>query len=164
MKNIIKATLLCIAFANSLAANSQTLRDQNARVLKPYMTARVISSLEWDLLQFNLLWQGSFVGSVDYLTSYPVIFEPKTMRFRATFTIQDKREVNDPDPFYKIPRAQRLSITQGAIDQLIQQLGQAFPEVNTNRNLVYAEFWFRSTGGGRSVVGKYENGIVALAE
>lgn len=164
MKNIVKAGLLCIAFASSLVANSQTPRDQNARSLKPYMTARVVSSLEWELLQFNLLWQGSFIGSIGYLTSYPVLFDPKTMRFRATFTIQDKREFNDPEPFFKIPRAQRLSITQGAVDQLIEQLGQAFPEVNTNRNLVYVEFWFRSTGGGRSVVGKYENGILSLAE
>ena len=164
MTNILKVTLLCMALATSTVVNAESQRDQNARVLKPYITPRVISVLEWDLLQFNLLWQGSFVGSVNYVTSYPVTFDPKAMRFRATFAIQEKREFNDPEPFFKIPRAQRQSILQGAVDQLTDQLEHVFPEVKNNRNVIYAEFWFRSTGGGKSVVAKYENGVLLLAE
>ncbi|PKO72395.1 MAG: hypothetical protein CVU20_02470 [Betaproteobacteria bacterium HGW-Betaproteobacteria-14] len=125
---------------DSMSAHAQSPRDQNMRALKPYMTSRTISTLEWELLQFNLLWQGSFVGEINHITSYPVIFDPKTMRFRATFAIQEKREYNDPEPFFKLPRARRESILQGAADQLVELLGQSFPEIKNNRSLVYAEF------------------------
>jgi hypothetical protein len=164
MNRIIQTVILCAALAVSTLAHSQSLRDQNARVMKPYMATRVTSTLEWELLQFNLLWQGSLVGAVNYVTSYPVAFDPKTMRFRATFAVQEKREHNDPEPFFKLPRAQRESILKGAVDQLEELLGQSFPEIKSNRGLMYAEFWFRSSGGGRSVVAKYENGSLSLTE
>lgn len=164
MHRTIQTAVLCTALAISTVAHSQTQRDQNARTLKPYMTSRVISTLEWELLQFNLLWQGSYVGAINYVTSYPVVFDPKTMRFRATFAVQEKREYNDPESFFKLPRAQRESILQGPIDQLTELLGQSFPEIKSNRSLVYVEFWFRSSGGGRSVIAKYENGLLSLTE
>jgi hypothetical protein len=160
----IQVAIICAAFATSMHAQAESQRDQNARVLKPYMATRAISTLEWELLQFNLLWQGSFVGSVGYVTSYPVIFDPKTMRFRATFSVQEKREYNDSEPFFKLPRTKRESVLQGAVDQLVELLGPSFPEIKGNPNLVYAEFWFRTPGSGRSVVAKYENGSLSLAE
>lgn len=111
-----------------------------------------------------MLWKGSFVWAVNYVTSYPVVFDPKTIRFRATFNVQEKREYNYTEPFFKLPRAQRESILQGAVDQLAELLGQSFPEIKSNRSLVYAEFWFRTSGGGRSVIAKYENSSLSLAE
>lgn len=164
MHHTIQTVILCIALATSTLAHPQSQRDQNARALKPYMATRVISTLEWELLQFNLLWQGSFVGAVNYVTSYPVLFDPIAMRFRANFFVQEKREHNDPEPFFKLPRAQRESILKGAVDHLEGLLGETFPEVKSNRGLVYAEFWFRSSGGGRSIVAKYENGSLSLTE
>lgn len=164
MHRTIQTAVFCASLAVPVLGHAQSQRDQNARALKPYMATRAISTLEWELLQFNVLWQGAFVGSVNYVTSFPVSFDPKAMRFRATFSIQEKREHNDPEPFFKLPRPQRESILQGAADQLMELLGQSFPEVKSNRSLVYAEFWFRSSGGGRSVVGKYENGSLFLAE
>lgn len=164
MQPIIRFIIFCLAFAVSMNANADSLHSQNARALKPYMAVRVISALEWELLQFNLLWQGSLVGSVNYVTSYPVMFDPKGMRFSATFGIQEKREYNDPEPFFKLPRAKRESLLQGVVDQLVELLEKSFPEIKRNRNLVYAEFWFRSSGGGRSVVAKYENGSLLLAD
>ena len=164
MHRIIQTAILCAALMGSMSAHAQSQRDQNMRALKQYMTTRAISTLEWELLQFNLLWQGSFVGAVNYITSYPVTFDPKTMRFRATFAIQEKREYNDPEPFFKLPRARRESILQGAVDQLVELLAQSFPEIKNNRSLVYAEFWFRSSGGGRSVIAKYESGSLSLTE
>lgn len=98
------------------------------------------------------------------MTSYPVRVDPKTMRFSAIFSVQEKRQYNDPEPFFKLPRAHRESLLQGAVDQLIELLGQAFPEIKSNPNLVYAKFRFRSSGGGRSVIAKYENGSISLAE
>lgn len=164
MNRTIQTVIICAAFAASMLASAQSQRDQNARALKPYMATRAISTLEWELLQFNLLWQGSLVGSDHYVTSYPVSFDPKAMRFRATFAVQEKREFNDPEPFFKLPHAKRESILQGAVDQLEGLLGQSFPEIKSNRSLVYAEFWFRSSGSGRSVIAKYENGSLSLAE
>lgn len=164
MHRIIQTVILCAVLATSTLAHPQSQRDQNARVLKPYMATRVISTLEWELLQFNLVWQGSFVGAVDYVTSYPILFDPKAMRFRATFFVQEKREYNDPEPFFKLPRAKRESILKGAVDQLERLLGETFPEIKSNRGLVYAEFAFRSSGGGQSVVAKYENGSLSLTE
>lgn len=164
MYHTIQIVALCAALAASTLAHAQSQRDQNARSLKPYTATRVISTLEWELLQFNILWQGSFVGAVDYLTSYPVVFDPKNMRFRATFTVQEKREYNDPEPFFKLPRARRESVLQGAVDHLVELLGQSFPEIKSNRSLVYAEFWFRPSGGGRSVIAKYESSSLTLVE
>ena len=164
MHRAIQTAILCAALATSIFAHAESERDQNARTLKPYMTSRVISTLEWELLQINLHWQGSFVGEIGYVTSLPIVFDPKTMRFRTTFTVQEKRDYTDPEPFLKLPRAQRESILQGAVDHLEALLGQSFPEIKNNRSLVYAEFWFRSSGGGRSVIAKYENGSLSLTE
>jgi hypothetical protein len=164
MHRTFQTVAFCAALATSMLTHAQSQRDQNARALKPYMAARTISTLEWELLQFNLLWQGAFVGSDLYVTSYPVMFDPKAMRFRATFRIQEKREYNDPEPFFKLPRAQRESVLQGAVDHLAELLEHSFPEIRSNRGLIYAEFHFRVSGGGRSIVAKYENGSLSLVE
>lgn len=156
--------ILCAGVATSITAVAQSSREQNVRAIKPYLIPRPISILEWELLQFNLLWQGSFVGNVNYLTSFPVMFDQKAMRFRATFSVQDKREHNDPELFFRLPKPQRESIFQGAIDQLIEHLAQSFPEIKSNRGMLYAEFWFRSPSGGRSVVARYENGMLSYSE
>lgn len=163
-KKHLAILLLILYSAFSIAVYAQSQRDNNARTLKPYFSPRVISVLEWELLQFNLLWQGSFDGSVNYVTSYPVLFDVKSMRFRATFAVQEKRDFNDPNIFFKLPRAQRESILQGAIDQLTVLLEQSFPQVKNNPSLLYAEFWFRSSGGGRSVIAKLENGTFSMSE
>jgi hypothetical protein len=164
MHRRIQAAILCAALATSIVAHAQSQRDQNARALKPYMTSRVISTLEWELLQFNLRWQASFIGAVEYVTSHPVVFDPETIRFRTTFRVQEKREYNDSERFFKLPRAQRESILQGAVDYLAELLEQSFPEIKSNRDLVYAEFEFWASGGERSVVAKYANGALSLTE
>jgi len=156
--------ILCTGAVTSITVSAQSSREQNTRAIKPYLNARSISTLEWELLQFNLTWQGMFVGSANYVTSFPVIFDPKAMRFRATFSVQDKREYNDPEPFFRLPKPQRESILQGVVDQLVEFLAQSFPEAKNNRGLVYAEFWFRSPSGGRSVVARYENGMLSYSE
>jgi hypothetical protein len=164
MQRTIRTLVLCAALATSMLTHAQSQRDQNARALKPYMATRAISTLEWELLKFNLFWQSAFVGSDHYVTSSPVMFDPKAVRFRATFRIQEKREYNDPEPFFKLPRAQRESILQGAVDHFAELLEQSFPEIKSNRGLMYAEFQFWTSGGGRSIVAKYENGSLSLAE
>ena len=164
MHRTFQIAIFCAGLGVSIHTHAQSQREHNTRALKPYTATRAISILEWELLQFNLLWQGSLDGTVNYVNSFPVMYDPKAVRFRATFSIQEKREHNDPEPFFKLPRSKRESILQGAVDQLVALLGQRFPEVKSNRGLVYAEFWFHSSGGGRSVVATFKDGVLSLAE
>lgn len=73
--------ILLLAMANATPALAQSFRDKNARILKPYLEVRPITALEWDLLQFNLSWQGAYDGNLSYLTSSPVFFEPQRAGF-----------------------------------------------------------------------------------
>lgn len=136
----------------------------NARALKQYLSPRVISELEWELLQFNLHWQGAFQQGVDYITSYPAFFDRKTMRFGVRFFVHEKRDINDADIFFNLPRAKRESVLRGAVDYFVQLLENSFPEVRGNPDLVYVEFLFRSSGGGSAIVAKYENGLLSLVD
>lgn len=156
--------VFCVSMAATSVAVAQSSRDQNARALKQYLAPRQVTELEWELVQFNLIWQGARVGSADYVTSHPLSFDAKAMRFRATFSIQEKREFNDPEPWFQLPRARRESTIQGAVDHLLDLLAQSFPEVKSRPALVYVEFWFRSKGGGKSVIAKFENGTLSLTE
>ena len=153
--------VLLLAMANATPALAQSVKDQNARILKPYLATRQVSTLEWDLLQFNLIWQGSYDGNLSYLTSTPVLFDSKAMRFRATFHLKEKRDRDDPVAFFSLPKPKRESILQGAVDSLVRLLVSLFPEVENNRSLIYVEFWL---SGGKSVVAKYENGLLSISE
>ena len=159
--------LVVLAFATTVLVLSspsaaQSPREQNARSLKPYMAPKAVSELEWELLQFNLLWIRAYSGNADYVTSLPVWFETKTMRFRATFQLQEKRDPTDPEPWSKMSRTERASILQGPIDQLILMLGQSFPEIKTRPALVYAEIWNTNKLGGRFVAATFEDGKLKL--
>ena len=150
-----------LAFTTPVVFAAQPISEQNAQLIKPYLAPRTISTLEWELLQFNLLWQDSLEGS--YVTSYPVFFDSKTVRFRATFQIRENRVYQDPEPFFSLPKVKRESIIQGAINNLVDRLATNFPEVKTNKQLLYAEFWFMLNGG-HSTVAKYENGVLTFSE
>ena len=64
--------------------------EQNARAMRPYMQPYQVTKLEWELLQFNLLWSGSFSAPGSYFTSYPVLFDQKGMRFRTFLAISEQ--------------------------------------------------------------------------
>jgi hypothetical protein len=139
-------------------------RDQNAALLKPYLEPETISRLEWTLMKFNLSWQGAFVGSADYITSLPVWFDYRNMRFVANFRVSEKRDLRDPEPFFNLPKPRREAIMQKGIAYLEDLLGQWFPEIKKDSNLVYAQFQYWNRGGGSSVVAKYEAGRLSLSE
>ena len=153
--------VLLLVMANATPALAQSVKDQNARALKPYLATRQISTLEWELLQTNLVWQGSYNGNVDYLTSYPVSFDPRAMRFRTTFFLKEKRYRDDPEPFFSLPKPKREAILRGAVDTLVKLLAPPFPEIKSNPSLIYVEFWL---SGSESVVAKYENGLLSFSE
>src|SRR5437016_11448213 len=114
----------------------------NAAVLKHYFTPRPVTRLEWELMDFNVRWQGSFVWSDNYITSFPVTFDPKASRFSTFFGVHEKRYYNDPEPFFQLPRARREAALQSGIEHLKEMLGLYFPELKSNPSLLYVEFKF----------------------
>jgi hypothetical protein len=136
----------------------------NAAVLKKYFEPKSLTRLEWELMEFNTFWQGSFEGSSDYITSNPVLFDFKAMRFVTTFRVSEKRDSSDPEPFFRLPRPRREALLQRGINYLKDLLAQKFPEVNANPSLLSVQFKFHSSGGGSSTVARYENGTLILSE
>jgi hypothetical protein len=159
----VALVLLASLWHQDIAAQTSAA-EKNARVLRPYMQPYQVTKLEWELLQFNLLWSGSYAPPASHLISYPVIFEYRTNRFRSTFFIVENREYQDPEPWSRLSRLKRESNLQGAVNQLLELLGQSFPELKTNPGLLYIEFKFRQSGGGFVNAAKFENGILAVVE
>lgn len=146
------------------AASQASVAERNAKALRAYMQPYQPTKLEWELLQFNLLWAGSYVPPASYLTSYPVIFDYRASRFRGLVGITENREYQDPDSWSRLSRVKRESILQGAVDQLRELLGQSFPEVKTKGELLFIEFKFRQPGGGFVNAAKFENGTLTISE
>lgn len=158
------AFILFLAVALPGVGHAQSLKDeQNAQALRPYLVPQRVTRLDWDLLQFNLLWAGSFSKPDSYLTSYPVLFDPKTLRFRAVFFIAERREYQDPEPWSNLSKLKRESVLRGAVDHLKELLGQPFPEVKTQPTLLLVEFTYRQ-GGGAVEAARFENGVLVVRE
>lgn len=122
-----------------------------------------VTRLEWDLLQFNLLWAGAFSTPNGYLTSYPVLFDPKNSRFRAVFAVAERRDYQDPEPWTTLPKLKREALMRGAVDHLKELLGQSFPEIKTQPTLLLVEFTYRQ-GGGSVEAARFENGVLTVRE
>lgn len=162
--SLVSTVALFLAFTADSAIAQSAEKDRNARSLRAYMQPYQVSKLEWELLQFNLLWSGSFTNPGSYLTSYPVVFDYRTMRFRVFFSISETREYQDPELWSRLIRIKRESILQGGVDQLRDLLGQTFPEVKAKPELLFVEFKFRQSGGGAVNAATFENGTLKLAE
>ena len=141
-------------------------RERNAAILKPYLEPETISRLEWQLMNFNISWQGAFTGpaSSEYITSFPVWFDSRNMRFAARFRVSEKRDYKDPEPFFNLPKSRREAILMEGISALNGLLEQHFPEIKNNAGLLYVDFQFRTRGGGSSILAKYEAGKLSLSE
>jgi hypothetical protein len=161
--NFLAAVIVTIIGCVPAPAFSEANRNANLALMGQYLTPRSITRLEWSLLEFNVAWSGAFVGSTDYITSYPVSFDQKALSFRTNFRVQEQRSYDDLERFFRLPRPRREAILQGGVDHLKEMLSYYFPEVKSNPSLLYVEFIFRS-GGGTSVVAKYENGKLELSE
>jgi hypothetical protein len=137
--------------------------EQNAKALRPYFVPQQITRLDWEILQFNLLWAGSFSTPGSYLTSYPVFFDPKTSRFRAVFAITERRDYQDSETWSSLSKLKRESVLRGAVDHLKELLGQSFPEVKSQPTLLLVEFTYRQ-GGGAVEAARFENGMLVVRE
>ena len=132
--------------------------------MRGYMQPHAVTKLDWELLQFNLLWAGAYAAPASYLNSYPLIFDYKTMRFRTVLNIVERREYQDPDPWSRLSRIKRESVLQGAVDQLRELLTLSFPEVKSKPELLLIEFKYKQSEGSFVNAAKYENGTLFLVE
>ena len=165
MQRFFSTFLSIIATLAAASASAQApSQAENAKALRPYMAPRAVSRLEWDLMQFNMLWAGSFDGSAGYLTSFPVIFDEKRMRFHAVLHISEIREYKDPDPWSGLPRIKKESVLQGAVDHLLAMLEKHFPEVRSRPTLLLIEFKYGLASGGSINAARYDGGRLTLSE
>jgi hypothetical protein len=158
--------VLTFVFAGALPAGGHAQsqkNEQNTQALRPYLMPQKVTRLDWDLVQFNLLWAGSFSNPGSYLTSYPVQFDPKTFRFRAIFSVAERREYQDPEPWSSLSKLKRESVLRGALDHLKELLGKSFPEVKSKQGLLLVEFTYRQ-GGGAVEIARFENGVLMVRE
>jgi hypothetical protein len=156
-------TLLLAVLLPGLACAQTPKNEQNAKALRPYLAAQRVTRLDWDLLQFNLIWAGAFSTPGSYLTSYPLLFDPKALRFRAVFSIAERREHQDPEPWSNLSKLKRESVLRGAVDYLKELLGQSFPEVKSQPTLLLVEFTYRQAGGAVEIA-RFENGVLVMRE
>lgn len=169
VRKLAASFLLPIGLAcSSVALLGQASASPSARraALSPYFATQPVTRLDWELLQFNMLWHDSFDGEINYVTSYPIVFDAKQMRFRALLGVTDRRDSQDPEPFFGLSDIRKRSILQGAIDHLLDLLSNSFPEVRKRPDLLYAEFVWRSgsAGAGPVVVANFENGQLTLTK
>jgi hypothetical protein len=163
----IKLAIFLTAFVTSISVQADSQIDQNKRALKSLLVPHTITALEWELLQFNVNVNRPITNSISYdyvNTSPPVLFDSKLMKLHALFFVKDKRDHDDSAPFFKLSRSERESILQSHVDELITLLELYFPDIKNIRSLFYAEFSYRSSGGGAVIIAKYENGALSLNE
>lgn len=164
ISTLLLLAMLLTAFQHPDAMAQSSSSDKNAKVLRPYLQPYQPTKLEWELLQFNLNWSGSYAPPSSYLTSFPVFFDYRASRFRTYLSITETREYQDPVPWSRLARVKKESILQGAVDQIRDLLGQSFPEVKSRPELLFIEFKFRQSGGGVVNAAKFENGALTLVE
>jgi len=147
--------LLC-----GIACAAQTLSTPSA--LQTYSsTEKRVTELDWNLLQFNLLWHDSY-GDGEYVKSFPLFFDYESMTFKARLRVTDKRDYLDPEPFLSLPVSRQQAILQGVTDYLLDLLSKNFPRVTSIQRYVEITFEYIQTGGGSSTVGTYRDGRLIL--
>lgn len=164
MKPLLSFAACALLFLPQAEALSQTA-SANARTLKSYTAPAQINRLEWELIQFNVLWAGSFsTNQGSYFTSYPVAFDYKTFRFRTIVGISERRDYQDPDPWSNLSKLRRESQLREVVEQLTGLLQQSFPELKARPELLFIEFKYRPGGAAFVTAARYENGTLSLAE
>ncbi|MDR4468838.1 MAG: hypothetical protein MRJ68_11160 [Nitrospira sp.] len=161
---ILLTVLFGVALLTPLVAQPQQSSITNEVDLKKYFEPKSITRLEWELVTFNIRWQNAFRFDADYIDSHPVVFDAQKLRFHGRFRVAEKRYFNDPYPFFELPRFRREAILEGGVSHLKTILGQHFPELLVNPSLLYVEFQFVSSGGGSSVIARYDGGMLKLSE
>lgn len=164
MKPLLSLAACAFLLLSQGEALSQTA-SANARALKRYTVPAQISRLDWELIQFNLLWSGSFSRNQgSYFTSYPVVFDYKTFRFRTVVGVSDRRDYQETDPWSGLSKLRRESQLREVVEHLTGLLQQSFPELKARPELLFIEFKYRPDSAAFVEAARYENGRLSIAE
>jgi hypothetical protein len=170
-KRVIKMTKyqafvisISLAILNPSTGNAQSQKfNDNSKALRPYLTPQKVTRLEWDLMQFNIMWIGSYSTPSSHLTSYPVLFDPKNYQFRTTFSVSEKRDYQDPEPWSSLPKLKKEAVLNGAAIQLRNLISNTFPEIKSQPSLLLINFQYQQKSG-LLEVGRFENGELTVRE
>lgn len=153
--NLFGIFLILIFFTTKSVA-----QDDNV-LLRYSRTSKQISELDWNLLQFNMLWHDSY-GRGEYVISSPVSFDYDLMVFRTTLRIANKRYYDDPQPFLELNKVRQQAVLHEVIDYLLDILGDQFPDVIDLEESIDISFIYYESSDGSSVVANYKNGQLTL--
>ena len=160
MKLIFASTIGAMAVFCTIVGAAQPQADAGG--LQSYAkTEKHVTELEWNLLQFNLIWHDSY-GDGEYVKSSPVFFDYESMTFEARLRVADKRDFSDPEPFFSLQSSRQEAVLQGVADYLVDLLTVHFPKVVNIQKHVEITFVYMQTGGGSSNVGIYRDGRLTL--
>lgn len=145
------------------AAQSRTTADAPT-ALRKYLVPYQPTRLEWELVQANQFWAGSFaVNSGSYISSTPIVYRSDRKVFYTVFTVHEERDLHDPDPFSQLPTIKKRSALQSGVDQLVAILKTSFPEIERQPELLVVEFMYAANGG-RTAIARFERGALTLTQ
>lgn len=147
----------------TLLGASLSAQEVPANPLSPYLVPYSLTRLEFELLNFNMLWHDSYDGSAEYANSSPVIYHADRNVFFALVRVQDKRSYDDRQPFLSLSSTRQRIILNGVVESLRDLLALSFPEVEQQDNLLEVEFEMRSRTGATTIA-SFRNGLLVLHE
>jgi hypothetical protein len=160
MKLVVASMIVALAVLCTIVGAAQPQADAGA--LQSYAkTEKRVTELDWNLLQFNLLWHDAY-GDGEYVKSSPISFDFESMTFEALLRVADKRDSRDPEPFFSLPPSRQKAELQGVADYLVRLLALHFPKVVNIQKHVEITFVYMQTGGGSSNVGTYRDGRLTV--
>lgn len=149
-----------VAFICGIGATTQT--ESTVDPLRTYsITEKRVSEVDWNLLQFNLLWHDAY-GDGEYVKSRPVFFDYESMTFKARLRVAEKRWFDDDAPFFSLSESQQRATLQGVSDYLLDLLSKNFPKVSRIEKHLEITFVYLQPGGGSSDVGVYRDGKLIM--
>jgi len=154
-------TVLCLASQSF----GQSATTATPAALKKYSRPYTPTRLEWNLLQVNFAWIGSFRGpeTGSYITSAQIIYRTDRQAFYTAFNVGERRDPSDPERFSSLTVLRQRAVLQEGIDQAIGILKTFFPELERQPELLLVEFWYSGgVVGGRTLVASYEKGVLNL--
>lgn len=164
MKQVFAFVAFALVTLSQTEALGQTATS-NARTMRSYMAPAEITKLDWELLQFNVMWSGSFSTSAgSYFTSFPVGFDYRASRFQTIVSISERREHQDPEPWSSLSKLRKEAQLRQVVEHLVSLLQTNFPELKVRPELLLIEF--KSKPGGAAFVSsaRYENGALSIFE
>lgn len=71
----IVTILAALAVGAPVPASTQEGSANDTAVLKEYFKPKSVTELDWQLMDFNIVWHQSFVGPVEHIQSHSMYFD-----------------------------------------------------------------------------------------